>query len=91
MISVAPRFAGVMQQQREQEKIEPLDVGQQAGESLIAIRSGLPQLVDIVDYQERMFIDGVAMVGISDYERIDAVKFRDQHSRTPRACIVRRA
>ena len=56
----------------------------------------LAKAVHIVDGQERVLVNGVAVIAIANDERIDAVEFRDQHlqhaqrvHRAQRVCGVR--
>ena len=48
---------------------------QQRGEALLPVVSRLAQGVHVVDDQEGVLIDGVAMIGVADDQRINAVEF----------------
>ena len=79
VVLVAAGLAGIMQQQGEQEEIEAVDLRQQLGKPLLVFVRGLAQAVDIVDGQEGMLIDGVAMIAVANDQGVNAVELRDQH------------
>ena len=79
MFAAAAAFAGIVQQQREQEEIEAVDFGQQLREALFAVMRGLAQAVHVVDGEEGVLVDGVAVVAVANDQRIDAVELGDQH------------
>jgi hypothetical protein len=78
VISAASCFARIVHQQSQKEEIETVDLGQQCGEALLPVLVRLAQAVNVVNYQEGVLIDGIAMVGIADHQRIDAVELGDQ-------------
>ena len=75
----APGLAGVVEQQSEEEEVEAIDFRQKLGEALIVFMGGLTQAVDIVDDEEGMFIDCVAVITVADDQGVDAVKLGDEH------------
>ena len=75
----AAALAGVVQQQGEEEKIEAVDFRQQLREALFVVVGGLAQAVDVVDGEEGVLVDGVAVIAVADDERVDAVEFGDEH------------
>ena len=72
-------FAGVVQQQRQQEQIEPVDLRQQLRQPLLVARGRLAQAVHVVDGQEGVLVHGVAVIAVADHQRVDAVELGDQH------------
>ena len=78
MIAVAPRLAGIVQQQGEQEQVEAIKLRQQRREALIAVGTRLAQLMDVIYDEEGVFVDGIAMVRVADDECVYAVKFGDE-------------
>ena len=79
MFAAAPAFAGIVQQQRQQEEIEAVDLRQQLRETLFVVVRGLAQAVHVVDGEEGMLVDGVAVIAVANHQRIDAVKLGNQH------------
>ena len=79
VLAGAAAFAGVVQEQGEEEEIEAVDFGEQLGEALLVLACGRAQGVDVVDDQKGVLVDGVAMVAVADDERVDAVEFGDEH------------
>ncbi len=79
VFAAAPAFAGVVQQQRKQEEIEPIDLRQQLRQALFVVVRRLAQAVHVVDGQEGVFIDRVAVIAVANDQRIDAVELGDQH------------
>ncbi len=74
VIASAAALAGVMKQEREQEEIEAIDFGQQLREAVLVVLRGLAEGVDVVDGEEGMLVDGVAVVAVADDESVDAVE-----------------
>ncbi|MEI9967939.1 MAG: hypothetical protein WDM87_04665 [Terracidiphilus sp.] len=92
VLSGAAAFAGVMQKQREKKEVEAIDFRKQLGETLLLLAGGRAQLVDIVDDEEGVLVDGVAVVAVADDERVDAVELGDEHLEGRRArawCAMR--
>ena len=79
MLAGAPRLARVVQQQRQQKQIQPVDLRQQLRQPLLVVVRRLPQPVHVVDGQKRVLVHGVAVIAVADHQRIDAVELRNQH------------
>ena len=79
VLAGAAALAGVVQQQGQQEEVEAIDFGQQLREALFVVVRGLAQAVHVVDGEEGVLIDGVAVVAVADDEGVDAVELRDEH------------
>ena len=75
----AAALAGVVEQQREQEEIEAVDFRQQLRKAVFVVVRGLAQAVDVVDGEEGVLVDGVAVVAVADDEGVDAVELGDEH------------
>ncbi len=72
VLSAATAFASVMHQQGQQEQVEPVDFRQQLREPMFIVVRGLAQAVDVVDDEESVLVDGVAVIAIANYKRIDS-------------------
>ena len=79
MFAGAPRLARVVQQQRQQEQIQPVNLRQQLRQPLLIVMRGLPQSVHIIDRQKSVFVHGIAVIRIPNHQRVNPVKLRDQH------------
>ena len=79
VLAGAARLAGVVQQQRQQKQIEPVDLRQQLRQALLVVVRGLAQAVHVVDGEEGVLVDGVAVIAVANDQRIDAVELGDQH------------
>ena len=79
VLAGAAAFAGVVQQQGEEEEVEAVDFGEQLRQALLVLVRGRAQGVDIVDDEEGVLVDGVAVVAVADDERVDAVELGDEH------------
>ena len=79
MLAVAAALAGVVQQQREQEQIEAVDLRQQLRQALFVVVRRLAQAVHVVDGQEGVLVDGVAVIAVANDQRVDAVELGNQH------------
>ena len=79
MLAGAAALAGVVQQQGEKEEIDAIDFREQLREALLVLVGGRAQAVDVVDDQEGVLVDGVAVVAVANDERVDAVEFGNQH------------
>ena len=78
VIAGAAGLAGVVHEQREQKQVEAVDFGQEPGETLFPLVMRLAEGVDVIDDEEGVLVDGVAMVGVADDERVDAMEFGDE-------------
>ena len=72
-------LAGVVQEQGEQEEVEAVDLRKELGEALLVFVGGLAQAVDVVDGEEGVLIDGVAVIGIPNHQGVNAVELRNEH------------
>ena len=79
MLAGAAALAGVVQEQGEEEEVEAIDFRQQLGEALLVLVGGRAQGVDVVDDEEGVLVDGVAVIAVADDERVDAVELGDEH------------
>ena len=52
-------FAGVVQQQGQQEEVETIDLRQQLGQAMLEIMGGLAKAMDVVDGEEGVLVDRV--------------------------------
>ena len=75
----AAALAGVVQQQGEQEEVEAVDFGEQLREALLVVVRGLAQAVHVVDGEEGVLVDGVAVIAVADDQGVDAVELGDEH------------
>ncbi len=76
---VRRRLAGVVQQQGEQEQVEAVDFRQQLRQALLVLVRRLAEAVHVVDGEEGVLVDGVAVVAVADDQGVDAVELGDQH------------
>ena len=60
-------------------QIEAVDFRQQLREALLVLVGGLAQAVHIVDGEEGVLVDGVAVIAVANDQRVDAVELGDQH------------
>ena len=79
MFAGAAGLAGVVQQQRQQEEIEAVDLRQQLRQPLLVVVGGLAQAVDVVDGQEGVLVDGIAVIAVANHQGVDAVELGNQH------------
>jgi len=49
------------------------------GKALFVVVSGLEEAVDVIDDQEGVLIDGVAVIAVADNQGVNAVKLGDEH------------
>ena len=77
VIAGAARFASVVHEQSEEKQVEAVDFREQTSEAFFPFMLRLAEAVDVVDDVESVFVDGVAVPGIADDERLDAVKLGD--------------
>ena len=68
-----------MQQQRQQEQVEAVDLRQQLREARLEIMGGLAQAVHVVDGEEGVLVDGVAVIAVPNHQCVDAVELGNQH------------
>jgi hypothetical protein len=78
MVAGAPSLARVMHKQGEEEEVEPVDLRQQGSKALFPRNVRLAQGMNIVDDQEGMLVDRVAMIRIANDQRVDAVELGNQ-------------
>ena len=79
VLAGAAALAGVVQQKGEEEEIEAVDLRQQLRQALLVLIGGGAQGVHVVDDQEGVLVDGVAVVAIADNESVNAVELGDEH------------
>ena len=79
MLAGAAGLAGVVKQQGEQEEVEAVDLRQQLGQALFVVVGGLAQAVDVVDGEEGVLVDGVAVIAVANDQGVDAVELGDEH------------
>ncbi len=79
----AAGFAGVVEKDREEEQVETVHFREQSTEPFGVVMQGtggwLAQGMNIVDGEEGVFIDGVAVVAVANNERINAMELGNQH------------
>ena len=75
----AAGLAGVVQQQGEQEEVEAIDLRQQLGEALLVVADRLAKAVDVVDGEQGVLVDGVAVIAVANHQGVDAVELGDEH------------
>ena len=68
-----------MQQQRQQEQVEPVDLRQQPGQPLLVFVRGLAQAVYVVNTKKSVLVDGIAVIAVANHQRVDAVELGNQH------------
>src|SRR5580698_8674259 len=74
VVTRAARFACIVHEEREQEEVEAINFRQQRSKAFFPVVSGLAQPVHVVDDEKGMLIDGVAVVRVTDDERVDTVE-----------------
>ena len=79
VLAGAAGLAGVVQQQGKEEEIEAVDFREQLRQALLVLVGGRAQGVHVVDDEEGVLVDGVAVVAVADDERVDAVELGNQH------------
>src|ERR1700692_480411 len=59
------------------EEVEAFEFWEQGAQALLVIVQGAAEAVDVVDGEEGVFVDGVAVVAVADDEGVDAVERGD--------------
>src|ERR1700735_1064659 len=68
VIAGAASLARVVHEDGEEEKVQTVDLPQQRGKTAFPSQVWLAQSMNIVDHQEGMLVDGVAMIGVANYQ-----------------------
>jgi hypothetical protein len=79
VLAGAPGFAGVVEEQGKEKKVEAVDFREQLSEALFVIVGGLAKTVDVMDGQEGVLVDGIAVIAVADDQCVNAVKLGDEH------------
>ena len=67
-----------MHEQRQEEEVEAVDLGQQGGKAPLPGKVRLAQGMHVIDHQEGVLVDGVAMIRVADDQGVDAVELGDE-------------
>src|SRR6185369_101386 len=76
-------LADIVKQKRQKKQIGTFESVQDVAEAAFDFAVGGSQRVDVLDRNQGMFIDRVAMVIIANHQGIDRLKFRKQQDQHP--------
>ena len=79
VFSGAAGLAGVVEQESKQKQVEAVDLRQKLREAMLVVAGGLAEAVDVVDGEEGVLIDGVAVIAVANDQGVDAVELGDEH------------
>ncbi len=74
MVAAAAGLPRVVHEYREEEEVEAIDLREQGRKAPFPGKLRLAQGVNIVDDQKGMLVDGVAMIGVANDQRVNAVE-----------------
>jgi len=72
-------LAGVVEQEGEEKQVEAVDFGQELGQALLVFVDRLAEAVDVVDGEEGVLVDGVAVIRIPNNQGVDPMELGDEH------------
>ncbi len=90
VLLVAP-LADVVEQQRQDEQLRPLQLRENAAEAISRGARGRRQPLEVANRQERVLVDGVLVVEVADDAPGDRLEFREHLAEQPGIVHLRQA